>query len=222
MNTALLISTKRSPERASRKAPEIVYRAYHYFYPTPPEAVHALLSVEQFDGPIWEPACGNGAISEVLKSTSHDVHSTDLIDRGYGQGGQDFLCPITFTRVMIEYPRLKHVITNPPYGYKTGIADKFVGQALKFARMQGGKVAMLLNLGSLAHRTRTSKWRNDPPARIHIMDDVTCFPNGNPHQAGRFITEHRYCWVVWEHLRSVGTQLTWLRMAEFRQQGGAA
>ena len=27
------------------------------FYPTPPEAVRALLSVESFEGSIWEPAC---------------------------------------------------------------------------------------------------------------------------------------------------------------------
>ena len=119
---------------------------------------------------------------------------------------------------MIENPRLKHVVTNPPYSYKPGIGDKFVGQALKFARMHGGTVAMLLNLGALAHRTRTSKWRNDPPSRIHIMDDLVCWPNGDRRQAGRFITEHRYCWIVWTPDRNGPTQLTWLRMAEFREQ----
>ena len=200
MNTALYLSARRSPERASHWAPQSshrpVYRADHDFYPTPPEAVHALLSVERFDGPIWEPACGDGAISKTLESYGHEVLSTDLIDRGYGQGDHDFLNPITFTRVMIENPQLKNVITNPPYSYRPGIGDKFVGQALRFTRMQGGKVAMLLNLGSLASRARTMKWRNDPPARIHIMDDLICWPNGDQRQVGRYITEHRYCWIV--------------------------
>jgi hypothetical protein len=41
-------------------------RAAHDFYPTPPEAVRALLSVESFEGSIWEPACGDGAISRTL------------------------------------------------------------------------------------------------------------------------------------------------------------
>ena len=132
---------------------------------------------------------------------------------------------------MIENPRLKHVVTNPPYSYRPGIGDKFVGQALRFARMHGGKIEMLLNIGSLAHRTRTPKWRNDSPARIHIMDDLVCWPNGNPRQAGRFITEHRYCWIVWEPDNAGPTQLTWLRMADFRgiasdacakHEGGAA
>ncbi len=221
MNTALTICAQRSPERASVRLPEIVSRADHDFYPTPPEAVHALLSVESFGGPIWEPACGDGAISKTLESYGHRVYSTDLIDRGYGEPDQDFLSPITLTRVIIENPSLKHVVTNPPYSYRPGIGDKFVGQALRFARAQGGKVAMLLNLGSLAHRSRTAKWRNDPPARIHIMDDLICWPNGDYRQAGRYITEHRYCWIVWEPRHAGPTQLSWLRMAEFRGQGGA-
>src|ERR1700674_3667292 len=70
---------------------EIVFRADPDFYPTPPEAVRALLSVEQFDGTIWEPACGYGAISRELEAHGHSVVSTDLIDRGYGQSGSDFL-----------------------------------------------------------------------------------------------------------------------------------
>lgn len=32
-------------------------RAAFEFYPTPPEATRALLSVEQFEGSVWEPAC---------------------------------------------------------------------------------------------------------------------------------------------------------------------
>ncbi len=50
------------------------------FYATPPEATPALLSVEQFDGPIWEPACGDGAISRQLIATGHDVVSIYAID----------------------------------------------------------------------------------------------------------------------------------------------
>jgi hypothetical protein len=61
------------------------------FHETPSVAVEALLSVETFTGPIWEPACGRGAISEVLIEHGHDVISTDLVDRGYGTGRTDFL-----------------------------------------------------------------------------------------------------------------------------------
>jgi len=223
MYIAHTLCAPRSPSRASFRAPPTIgLRAEHDFYPTPPEAVRALLSVESFDGPIWEPACGDGAISKELERHGHQVHSTDLIDRGYGASEHDFLSPITLTRVMIEQPQLRHIITNPPYGYKPGIGDKFVGQALKVARTTGGKVAMLLNLASLASRYRTAKWRNDPPARIHVLDDLICWPNGNPFGAGLSIVQQRYCWVVWSPNRADGTQLTWLRMADFREQGGRA
>ncbi len=222
MNTALYLAARRSPARGSQTATAIVSRADHDFYPTPPEAVRALLSVESFDGPIWEPACGNGAISEELARYGHSVHSTDLIDRGYGEGGLDFLSVATVSRTMIERPDIKHVVTNPPYSYRRNIGDQFVGQALRVARHTGGKVAMLLNLGCLAHPMRTSKWLHDPPARIHIMDNLTCFPYGNRRQAGRYITEHRYCWIVWDQRPTGGTILTWLRMADFRAEGGRA
>src|SRR5882672_437547 len=97
-----------SPTRGSSRAPRTVTRADHDFYPTPPEAVRALLSVEQFDGTIWEPACGDGAISRELQAHGHSVVATDLINRGHGQGGSDFLSPITTTRVMLEYPGMRH------------------------------------------------------------------------------------------------------------------
>src|SRR5436190_23068385 len=80
-------------------------RAAYEFYPTPPEATRALLSVESFDGSIWEPACGRGAISMVLETAGHQVVSTDFIQRDYGAGSVDFL---TQTE-----RRAKHIITNP-------------------------------------------------------------------------------------------------------------
>jgi len=70
------------PDKANRERDD--------FYPTPPAGTRALLEVESFTGPIWEPACGDGAISKVLESAGHQVISTDLIDRGYGTGGGRF------------------------------------------------------------------------------------------------------------------------------------
>ena len=78
------------------------------FYPTPPEATRALLSVETFDGSIWEPACGEGAIAKELAAAGHTVVSTDLVDYGFGIPRVDFLKEIR--------PRARHIVTNPPYG----------------------------------------------------------------------------------------------------------
>ena len=54
------------------------------YYATDPKAVEMLLDVESFNPRIWECACGEGHISEVLKNHGYNVWSTDLIDRGYG------------------------------------------------------------------------------------------------------------------------------------------
>lgn len=191
-------------------------RADHDFYPTPPEAMRALLSVEPFDGTIWEPACGQGAISRELETCGHAVVSTDLVDRGYGTPGCDFLSRPTVARVLLENPGIRHVITNPPYGYQPGIADRFVGQALHVTRTTGGKVAMLLNLNSLAHPSRTQKWINQPPAAIYAIDDLVCWPNGDPRQASAVTRSHRYCWAVWQHGHTGPARFWWLRMADFK------
>ena len=61
------------------------------FYPTHPTITQMLLDREELDGNIWEPACGRGDMSQVFIDRGYDVLSTDLIDRGYGEGGIDFL-----------------------------------------------------------------------------------------------------------------------------------
>ena len=54
------------------------------FYPTPRWATFALIENEIFKGEIWECACGDGAMSDVLTETGNRIESSDLYDRGYG------------------------------------------------------------------------------------------------------------------------------------------
>ena len=46
------------------------------FYPTPAWATYALIDNERFVGDIWEPACGDGAMSAVLAQTGNTVISS--------------------------------------------------------------------------------------------------------------------------------------------------
>lgn len=105
-----LTSIAKTSQKANFGASEIerTRREPFEFYPTPPEATRALLSVERFEGSIWEPACGDGAISRELEAAGYEVISTDLIDRGYGTGGVDFL--------KTTEPLARNIVTNPPYG----------------------------------------------------------------------------------------------------------
>ena len=184
-------------------------RAPLEFYPTPPETTRALLAAESFDGPIWEPACGQGAISKELIRAEYDVVSTDFGDYDYGTGGIDFLGE---TR-----PRARHIVTNPPYG--GGLADRFVRHALAMTAKTGGKVAMLLNLTSLCHPDRHHSFKRRPPVRIYALDDCVCYPEGDPALASRFTMQHRYCWLVWEQTPRVETAFHWLTTAPYRKAG---
>jgi len=104
------------------------------FYATPAWCTEALLHLEGFDGPIWEPACGNGAISKVLEKTC-DVYSTDLIDRGFGEGDIDFLQETQL------WFKSRNIVTNPPFGKE---AEKFLRHALDLTEHRTGTVAFLL------------------------------------------------------------------------------
>jgi len=96
------------------------------FYPTHPIITQALLDRETLTGSTWEPACGEGDMSKVLIENGYDVLSTDLIDRGYGQGGVDFLDD----NQIKKYGKVDNIITNPPFS----LGNEFVLQAKKYAR----------------------------------------------------------------------------------------
>jgi hypothetical protein len=79
------------------------------FYPTPPECTHALLQFLKLDRSLtmWEPACGDGAMSKVLLQYFDSVYSSDIrVNAGYGVGGIDFL---------ISEKKTDCVVTNPPF-----------------------------------------------------------------------------------------------------------
>ena len=88
---------------------------------------------QKFEGEIWECACGNGAMSKVMIKNGYNVYSSDLIDRGYGETGIDFLK---------SDKKFDNIITNPPFNLGT----EFTIQALKLARK---KVVMLSKLSYL-------------------------------------------------------------------------
>lgn len=123
------------------------------YYATEPAATEWLCRMEHFDGPILEPSCGEGHISRVLLANGYEVKSRDLIDRGYGTGGCDFLA--------IDNQEWQgNVITNPPYKY----AQEFVEKALQIIP-DGKKVAMFLKLTFLEGKSRRDLFRYAPPRR---------------------------------------------------------
>lgn len=164
------------------------------YFPTPAWATHALIDNEVFKGEIWESACGNGAMSQVLENTGQSVESSDLFDRGYGDSGVDFL---TSKR------RATNIVTNPPYN----AAEGFVRAGLKAA---DHKFALLLRLAFLegANRQRTI-FTDAPPSRVWVFSErITFYPAG-AIQKGTGTTA--YAWFVWDKYASCGTEMRWFK-----------
>lgn len=164
------------------------------FFPTPAWATHALIDNERFIGDIWESACGNGAMSEVLKTTGSNVISSDLFDRGYGEADHDFLS---------SWRKAPNIVTNPPYN----AAEGFVRSGLERASK---KLALLLRLAFLegANRQRTI-FTDTPPSRVWVFSErITFYPAGAV-QKGTGTTA--YAWFVWDKDSATGTELKWLK-----------
>lgn len=125
-------------------------RQFHDYYATDPKAVDVLLAEESFTGSIWEPACGEGHLSRRLEELGQAVISTDLIDRGYGQGGIDFLA---CTKSLGD-----NILTNPPYKF----ALEFCKHGLQLLP-DGGKLAMFLKLTFLEGQKRKPFFQRTPP-----------------------------------------------------------
>lgn len=133
------------------------------FYATDPVAAELLCDVESFSHDVWEPACGMGHLSEVLKKRGYNVRSTDLIDRGYGDV-HDFL-----GMDVTEWNG--DIITNPPYKF----ALDFIYKALQIIP-DGHKVAMFLKIQFLEGKERRQLFNScPPPLRVClIITDTMC------------------------------------------------
>lgn len=168
------------------------------YYATEPKAAELLCKLETFSPNIWECACGEGHLSEVFKANGYNVYSSDLISRGYGTGGVDFLehCEIWSG----------DIITNPPYKY----AKEFVEHALSIVP-DGNKVAMFLKLTFMESQTRRALFDNQPPKTIWVSSSrLQCAMNGDfdTYKKGTG-TAIAYAWYVWEKGYTGQTSVRW-------------
>ena len=164
------------------------------FYPTPKWATFALIESEKFIGDIWEPACGDGAMSEVLSETGNCVVSSDLFDRGFGETGHDFL---------LSNRKSANIITNPPFNS----AEGFVVSGLRNAKR---KFALLLRLAFLEGANRANTiFHVSPPSRVWVFSErITFYPKGAIVNGSGTTA---YAWFVWDKSHAGPTELAWLK-----------
>jgi len=164
------------------------------FYATDPNAIKLLLELERFSDNIWECACGEGHLSKVLESNGYSVRSSDLMNRGFGEVGVDFLG-------MGNFEWNGDIITNPPYRY----AQEFVEKALQIIP-NGNKVAMFLKVQFLEGKSRKCLFVSHPPKIVYISSSrIECGKNG----VFKNESAVAYAWYVWEKGFNGTTQLKW-------------
>ena len=168
-------------------------REQHDFYATDPIAAEWLIQLEDLDKNIWECACGQGHLAKVFENHSFNVKATDLIDRGYGQGGVDFLaCGEKFNG---------DIVTNPPYKF----SEEFIEHALSLVN-DGNKVCMFLKVQFLEGKGRRKLFDTNPPKRVWVSSSrIACIKNGTEVASAI----QAYAWYVWEKGYKGDTVLKW-------------
>ena len=164
------------------------------YYATNPEAAEWLDKIETLDNRIWECACGEGHLAKVFIQNGHEVMATDLIDRGFGKGGVDFLkCKEMF---------YGDIVTNPPFKY----AQEFIEHALELIP-EGNKVCMFLKVQFLEGKSRKDFFEKLPPKTVWVSSSRIRFGmNGNFGGKSSMLAT---AWYVWEKGYKGDTILKW-------------
>jgi len=138
----------------------------------------------QLNNEIWECACGKGHLSKVLSEKGYKVYSTDLVDRGFGEGNVDFLTCKTSWK--------GDILTNPPYKY----AEEFLEKSMDLIS-DGNKVIMFLKIQFLEGQKRQELFKKYPPKYVYVNSRrQLCAMNGDFEKYKA--TAICYCWYVWE------------------------
>ncbi len=157
-------------------------RATDDYYATEPKATELLLTLDSFKN-VWECACGEGHMAEVLKKHGILGKATDLVDRGYGEV-EDFLAS--------NEPWSGDIITNPPYIH----ANKFIEKSMQLLA-DGSKLALFLPIRYTEGKARKVLFEMYPPKKIWVSSSrLKCAINGDFGNMKESAVS--YAWFVWE------------------------
>ena len=169
------------------------------FYATNPKALKDFLNVfsEKLNEPVWEPACGKGHLAEELKKQGYNVFATDLIDRGYGSGGIDFLKSYGDTCD-------GDILTNPPFK----LAEEFVEKGMELLD-NGKRLILFLKIQFLEGQKRKELFKKYPPKYVYVHSTrQQCARDG--YFEKYTATTQFYAWYIWEKGFSGETIIKWI------------
>ena len=178
------------------------------FYPSPPEAIYGLMSKVSFSkGTIWEPACGDGAIMNVLVDKyGKRVLPTDIHDWGCVPFVQhNFLD--TYTLGWAKAQGAKHIITNPPYK----LALEFANYGQDFISHTGGKMALLLRLQWLEGQKRGKWFEKFPPSEVWVFSKRLPRMHRKNYEGKKTSSMIAFAWYIWDNDNPFkGSRLGWI------------
>lgn len=167
------------------------------YYPTPKEVTIALMDFlykhcSDFISNrslIWEPACGNGAMSEVIKSYGNPVYSSD-INTSYGD---------VFDFMSEEYERKfpEAIITNPPFN----LSVEFIKKSAERAPI----VCMLLKSQYWHARSRLDLFNVQPPSYVLPLTWRPDFLEHTRKAGDKIGPTMEVAWSVWLSGANAGT-----------------
>lgn len=160
-------------------------------YPTPPEAVLALMGEEALPLRVWEPACGAGAIVSVLRDHGRTVWASDIERQG---------CPVSFEMDFLteDAPSSwinampQAIVTNPPFRcLKAG----WVERSLTYCP----DVYLLLRLQFLEGG---SEWRNvvldkSGLRRVYVFRDRLPMMHRDGWTGPKATSRMAFAWFCW-------------------------
>ena len=170
------------------------------YFPTPPMALTTFLTeliINHYkllpDYLCWEPACGDGRLSEILKTTEggRSILSTDIVHRGYVK--QDFTWDFFDTELImgtLHDSWTGDILTNPPFK----LAEQFLHQAMKITG-DTSKIYLLLRSMWQEGKGRYARiFSVYPPDYIYQASGRIKFTRGTGTGGGMV----PYSWFIWD------------------------
>jgi hypothetical protein len=161
------------------------------FFPTPPWATralfeHVLPSMGMASiGSVWEPACGEGHMCEVIREYCTNVIASDVFDYGNGYDVTDFLD----TTLQPSSISADWIVTNPPFAS----AERFALLSLERAHI--GVALLLRTLWIETAGRYETIFRPRPPTLFAPFVERCAMIKGrwDPDAS----TATAYAWFVW-------------------------
>lgn len=155
------------------------------FYATNPHALEIAMPIfkDILHNNIWECACGQGHLSEVLKDNGYNVKSTDLINRGYGEVKNFLECDDIFEG---------DILTNPPFK----LAEQFVEKSFELID-EGNYAIFFLKVQFLESKSRKKMFEKYPLKYLIVNSERQQCAKDADFEHLRATTQC-YCWYVFQ------------------------